>query len=141
MSDKLIKYLASLNSTETQLGIYVDPENIDEFACSQYRPEGWVCIGSPDSLNFGFVPTDEVIDSHLMGVDSIEYKGKKVRFNRKGLISAYSEGRLDEEFQNWLMEEIEPTREDIALSEAEIFVSNRLPEIIEQYQSDLALAE
>jgi hypothetical protein len=107
MSDKLIKYLASLNSTETQLGIYVDPENIDEFTCSQYRPDGWVRIGSPDSLSFGFVPTDEVIDSHLMGVDSIEYKGKKVLFNRKGLISAYSEWRLDEEFQYCLMEEDE----------------------------------
>ena len=141
MSDKLIKYLASLNSTETQWGIYVDPENIDEFTCSQYRPDGWVRIGSPDSLSFRFVPTDEVIDSHLMGVDSIEYKGKKVRFNRKGLISAYSEGRLDEEFNDWLMEEIEPTREAISLSEAETFVSDRLPEIIEKYQSDLALAE
>ena len=141
MSDKLIKYLSSLNSTETQWGIYVDPENIDEFTCSQCRPDGWVRIGSPDSLSFGFVPTDAAIDSHLMGVDSIEYKGKKFRFNRKGLISAYSEGRLDEEFQDWLMEEIEPTREDISLNEAETFVSNRLPEIIEQYQSDLALAE
>jgi hypothetical protein len=57
------------------------------------------------------------------------------------LVSAYSEGRLDEEFQDWLMEEIEPTRKAISLSEAEVFVAGRLPEIIEQYQSDLALTE
>jgi hypothetical protein len=142
MSEKMVAYLASMNCTETQCSIYVNPDDMDEFECTQWGGSaGWVRIGSSDSLSFGFVPTDEVLESYLIGLDSIEYKGKKVLFDRKALIAAYSEGRLDEEFQEWLLQEIEETRQEISLSEAEIFVSDRLPEIIAQYKEDLELAQ
>lgn len=137
MSKVLVDYLASLNSCETQWWIYVNPENLDEHICTQFdSPEGWVCIGTPENLSFGFVRTSEVLESYLIGIEKLDYNGRSVRFNRKGLIEAYSSGYLCGEFENWLLGEIEETRMSIAKDSAENFVEWKLPEMIAAAKSE-----
>lgn len=142
MSEILIDYLSTMNSLETQWSIYVDPENLDRYACTQHGgPDGWVCIGTPDSLSYGFVPTGETLDSFLSGVESLDYEGRTVRFNRKGIISAYHNGTLDCDFENWLLEASEETRMAIATFNAEHFVVCELPDIIERSRKGQVLCD
>lgn len=137
MSQKLIDYLSTLNSTETQWSIYVNPENLDEYQCTQWDGRsGWLNIGTPDSLSFGFQPDLEHLKSYLLGSDYIEYKGKKVKFNRKGILEAYSEGTLDEDFQEFLLESIEDDKTESAKSEAEFFVNDTIPDLIANFQAE-----
>ena len=55
----LAEYLACLNSSENQWGIWVNPCNLDDYRIGQFifenggMRDGKVCIGSLDSLSYG----------------------------------------------------------------------------------------
>jgi hypothetical protein len=131
MSQSLINYLSNMNSTETQWSIYVNPENLDEYECTQWDGQsGWVKIGTPDSLSFGFQSNSECLEDWLLSRDHIEYKSKKVKFNRKGILEAYSQGTLDEDFKEFLLDAIEDYKAESAKAEAEFFVIDTIPDLI-----------
>jgi hypothetical protein len=68
MSQLLVKYLSKLNSTETQWGIYVDPDDLNEYTCNEHGgPDGWVNIGTPESLGCGLQSTYEAVKAFLEG--------------------------------------------------------------------------
>jgi hypothetical protein len=139
MSQQLIKYLSGLNSTETQWGIYVDPENVDNYTCTQYGPDGWIKIGTPNSLSYGFQSTYEAVKAFLEGCGaSLEFNGRTVRFNLKGLLEAYADRneRGNDELFDWLEEQAADIQAQWSIDEAENFVIDKLPDIISQAKTD-----
>lgn len=121
----LAAYLKNLNSAETQWSLYVNPQNIDEYRVGQNcfenggLSDGWVCVGNLESLSYGFQSTTEAIAQYLEdNKDEIEFNGRKVRVNRDGIMSAYSDGLLADEFQEFLETEAESIKEIWAENEA-----------------------
>lgn len=148
MSQQLIKYLSELNSTETQWSIYVDPDNLDNYICTQWDgPDGWVCIGTPYSLSYGFQSTYEAVKAFLEGCGAdraakgeFQWNDRTVRFNLKGLLEAYSERTIrgNDELFDWLEEQAADIQAQWSVDEAEMFVADQLPDIISQAKADAA---
>lgn len=141
----LVDYLKSLNSAETQWGIWVNPENIDDYRIGQFQFENggilddWICIGSLDKLSFGFQSTSEAIAQFIKdNKELLNYKDRPVKVNLKGIIEAYGSGYLDDDFRAYLEEKAEEVERIWSEMEAEDFVSNKVPEIIEQALNDCA---
>jgi hypothetical protein len=139
----LVAYLAGLNSTETQWSIFVNPGNPDEYTCSQWDgPDGWVKIGSPESLSYGFQSVYEAVKSFLEGCgDSFEFNGRKVRFSLKGLLEAYSERNIagNDALWGWLESEAADIMAEWSQNEAELFVADQLPGILSQAKADVEM--
>ena len=140
----LINYLSNLNTSDSQWGLWVNPENVDEYRVGQFIFEnggldgGWICAGSLDSLSCGFQSTHDAIKQYLEdNSDEIQYNGRMVKVNRDGIMEAYSNGTLDQQFQEFLESEAEGIKAVWAENEAEDFVYNKLPEIIEAAQSEV----
>lgn len=134
---KLLDYLKGLNSAESQWGIWVNPENPqDEYRVGQYCFENggvkddWIHIGSLDDLSYGFQSMSEAIESYLSNLDCVQFKGRKVRVNKKAIVEAWSNGSLDDEFREFLESEAEAVKEVWADCEASAFVYDEMPEKI-----------
>jgi hypothetical protein len=136
----LASYLQSLNSAESQWGIWVNPENpTEEHRIGQYcfenggLDDGWVCIGSLDNLSFGFQSTADAIEEYLESHEDtgIEFNGGLLRYNTKGMVAAWSSGYLDDDFQAFLESEAATIEAEWAECEAEEFVAFKLPDILE----------
>ena len=141
----LIDYLTCLNTSDSQWGLWVNPENVDEYRIGQFifdnggLDDGWVCVGRLDNLSFGFQHTSGAIKEYLDDNDcELTYKGRTVKVNRDGILEAYSSGNLDQEFQEFLESEAESIMGVWAEEEAWGFVHNKLPEIIAQAQEAVA---
>lgn len=107
----LSRYIQSLNTTETQWGIYVNPHNpLEEYRIGQFCFENggvsdnWVCIGSLESLSYSLQSEGDQIDDILRYQS---YKGRKTKFDADGIKEAYFENRLDPEFDQWLRDQVE----------------------------------
>jgi hypothetical protein len=138
----LVDYLKNLNSSETQWGVWVNPSNVDEYRVGQFCFENggilddWVCIGTLDKLSFGLQSQSEAIASWLKENEEFVYKNKKVRINASGLLKAWNLDILDSEFREFLEEKGEEIESEWTESEAEHFVYNKLPEILEQAKGE-----
>jgi hypothetical protein len=141
----LVEYLQNLNSAESLWGVWVNPENVDEYRIGQFQFENggilddWICAGSLDTLSFGHQSMEDAIEALLTNHSTrykpgFVYKGKEVRVNVKGILEAYREGNLDFDFLQALESEAEAIANEWSKLEAEDFVYNKLPEIIEQFQ-------
>jgi hypothetical protein len=123
----LAQYLASLNSSETQWSVYVDPANLDNYRVGQDCFEnggindGFVGIGSLESLSFGFQSTADAIES-LLESGRIHYKGREVRVRSKAILDAYRDGDLDSGFQEFLEAECEEIKQVWAVDAADLKV-------------------
>lgn len=139
MASALQSYLQSLNTSESQWGLWVNPENpTEEYRIGQYCFENggikddWVCVGSLDKLSFGFQSDSEALETFLEQNDGgLDYNDRKVLFNKQGLLDAWSNDSLDEEFRSFLEAEIEKIQAIWSEEEAWNFVVNKLPEILE----------
>lgn len=135
----LINFLSALSSTETQLKVYVDPDNVNEYVCSRDRgPNGWANLGSLESLSFGNQSSTEAIEVFLEGETELVFNDRVVHFSPKGLVNAYKKEIGNCEFFEWLEDLAEGTKLNLAKSAAEIFVYDTLPEILTQAREDRA---
>ena len=139
----LVNYLKNLNSQETQWGVWVNPENTDEYRVGQFCFENggllddWICIGSLDKLSFGFQSQSDAIKALLTNHKTrykagIEYKGREVRVNLDAIMDAWSNGNLNSEFGSFLEKRAKEIELQWAELEAEDFVYNKLPAIISE---------
>jgi hypothetical protein len=147
-TSSLASYLQALCSADSHQGIWVNPENIDEYRIGQFVFENggieddWVCIGSLDRLSFGFQSEHDAIKSlleegehprnHSKDIRSYTYNERKIWVSVKGILNAYSEGHLNPDFLESLAEDAESIMDEWANFQADYFVSDQLPLIIEQ---------
>lgn len=140
----LQEYLSNLNSADSQLGIWVNPNNINDYRIGQFQFEnggildGKICIGSLDQLSFGYQSQLDAIKQYLEENQLLTFKGKKLKVNQKEILQAWSDGNLDLEFSSFLEKKSQPIMEMWASYEAEEFINNQLPKIIEQALEDAA---
>jgi hypothetical protein len=62
--------------------------------------------------------------------------GRKIKVDTEGVLRAFSDGNLDEKFRSFLEEKAQIFEQTWAECEAEDFVNNEIPEIIEQALKD-----
>ena len=130
--------LSNLDSADSQWGIWVNPDNIDDYRVGQFCFENGgildekICIGSLDRLSFGFQSQHNAIKHYLEENEFLIYKGRKVKVNKKEILRAWSDENLDEEFAKFLESNSEDIMKIWAKYEAENFVNNEIPEIIKQ---------
>jgi len=138
----LQNYLSNLNSADSQYGIWINPDNINDYRIGQFQFEnggildGKICIGSLDQLSFGFQSQHDAIKQYLKENQLLAYEGKKVKVNQKEILQAWSDGNLDPEFSSFLEKKSQDIMQTWAEYEAEEFVNNKIPEIIEQALED-----
>jgi hypothetical protein len=133
----LQEYLSNLNSADSQWGIWVDPDNINDYRIGQFQIEtggildgdGKICIGSLDKLSFGFQSQHDAIKQYLEENQLLIYKGKKVKVNKKEILQAWSDGNLDADFAKFLEQNSLNIMQVWSECEAEEFVNNKIPEI------------
>lgn len=137
MMTKLVEYLASLNTSENQWSLYVNPENVDDYRIGQDCFENGglldnkIQVASLDRVSFGFQSTREAIGSFLVDSgDAITYKNKTVKLNKDGILEAYSNGYLGSEFTEFLETQAEAIEKSWSVDEAEFWVYDTLPTIL-----------
>jgi hypothetical protein len=129
----LVTYLSKLNTSENQWSLFVNPENVDDYRIGQDcfenggLDDGKIKVASLDAVSFGFQSRLETLESLLNS--SIEFKGKKVNFNKQAMIDAFSDSKLGEEFQDFLDQQIDEAAEQNSIWEAEFYVE-QLPDLI-----------
>lgn len=140
---KLINYLAELNTADNSWGLYVDPKNIDNYRIGQICFENggildnYIFINTLDNLSFGFQSIREILESYLNssnGIGEFIYKGKKSKCNVETIINAYFEEKLDKEFHQFLKDDINSICNMWSLWEAENFVEEKLPNILNNFK-------
>jgi len=120
----LVEYLSQLNTCESQWGLWVNPENLDDYRISQYCFENGgiydekVHIGSLESLSYGYQSMTEVMESYLCGIDFVQYNGRKVKIAHNSILEAYKNDLLDEDFREFLEDSAQDTKDEISLWEA-----------------------
>jgi len=142
----LTQYLAELNAADPQWGIWVNPENPEEeYRVGQVFENGgvlddYVFIGSLDDLSFGFQSVDEILNFIFREEGFKNLNERKGNVSLDGIKEAYSEGRLDPEFQSDLEDKIESIWNVWSQEEASYFVDQKIPEIIEACKAQLLYA-
>jgi len=140
----LQKYLSNLNSADSQWGIWINPDNIDDYRIGQFCFDNGgvldskICVGSLDKLSFGFQSHCDAIEQYLKENQYLYYKGKKVKVNKEAILDIYREGTFDTDFTEFLEGEAQDIMKIWAECEAEDFVNNKIPGIIEQALKDAA---
>lgn len=133
-SQKLINYLAALNTTENQWSLWVNPCNLDDYVILQHvqnPPNGFINAGNLDSISFGFQSETDAL-AYIMKGDRYQYHENTVRVNADVIADHYFGNTLGEEFMEALTEDVKNVCNAWAIAEAELFVDDRLPELIEQ---------
>lgn len=141
----LVQYLSTLNTAETQWSLWVNPENIENFQIRQDCFENGgllddlVRVGNLNDLSFGFQSMQEAIEEFLKNYpEEIVYRGKKVKINKDGILTAYCDDYLGQEFRDFLESEAKIIIECWSQVESEIWVFDKLPEILAAYKEQLA---
>jgi hypothetical protein len=126
-------YLANLNSAESNWGIWVDPDNLDDYRIGQKIFENGglldekVYIGNLEELSCGNQSQLEAIENflsnrerYLHGIAEFKYGERLVRCNTKAVLTAWSEDRLDSDFREFLESEAAEIEAEWAKNEAEL---------------------
>jgi hypothetical protein len=130
---RLVDYLASLNASTDQWGLYVNPTDLDDYRVEQLifdnggLLDGKVYVGTLEDLSCGYQCQVDAIktfleDNERFGIAEIKYKNKLVRCKTESIIDAWSEDKLDPEFQEFLESEAEEIELEWAKNEAELKV-------------------
>jgi hypothetical protein len=124
----LKKYLATLNSSETQWGIWVNPKDLNDYRIGQRHVENGGCddekvfIGNLESLSFGFQSVGEALEILLFN-DGISYRGvtfTKDNCNIEGFKEAFYMKKLHPPLQEIINLLIEELHQEWAEGEADI---------------------
>lgn len=128
----LISYLTTLNSSDASRGVWVDPENVDDFRVGQFIHENGgmldskVCIGSLDSLSFG-----DQSDFSAFTVVIYEVMTPH-KFNFVTLRDAFFTGKVHSTLAGRIQAAIDAYNSVQAHEAASYFVHEELPSIIEE---------
>lgn len=147
---KLTEYLAQLNSADSQQGVWVNPENVDDyivrpimFGYNRQDCGDYVLIGSLDRLSFGFQSQLEAIECFLNDHQDksdiydravLSYNGRKVVVSIKGIIENLD--NLDDDFRSFLNLEAEAIESTWARNEADLFIEDKLPAILQSAKEE-----
>ena len=134
----LQNYLSNLNSADSQYGIWINPDNINDYIVAPFSSENekYIFIGSLKKLSFGYQSQHDAIKQYLKENQLLAYEGKKVKVNQKEILQAWSDGNLDPNFSSFLEEKSQDIMQVWSECEAEEFVNNKIPEILEQALED-----
>ena len=141
----LINYLSELNTSDNSWGLYVNPQNIDSYRIGQVCFENgglldkYVFVDTLDRLSFGFQSTYEILETCLSsnnGVGEFTYKCKKSKCDVEAIFNAYLEGKLDKNFYAFLEKEISCISNMWSTWEAENFVDEVLPDILNREKTN-----
>lgn len=140
----LIDYLKNLNSSETQWGVWVNPQNVDEYRVGQCNCENggllddYEYIGSLASLSFGSQSRQEALKAMLENNSTLAYQGKTVRFDASAMYEAWTESSLAQDFAVFLEEEAVYYEEQWATEEATSLVADLHDRFTSgEYQSEI----
>lgn len=136
----LVDYLSELNTVDSTWGLYVDPNDINNYRIGQIcfenggLSDNYVFVDTLDNLSFGFQSVVEILKSYLNNnrVGEFIYKGKKSKCNVEAIIEAYFKERLDKQFHRFLEEEVNSIWNMWSIWEAEAFIEGELLEILEE---------
>lgn len=133
----LLEYVKNLNSCEDTQGIWVNPENIDDFRIGQLQFENggildnFFFVGTLNNCSFGYQSIREGILTLVCGDSDSKheygfyhYKGKQVKIHVESLIEAYFEESLDLDFYQALNSDISYILDTWADEEASLFIEN-----------------
>ena len=141
----LISYLSELNTSDNSWGLYVNPQNIDNYRIGQVCFENgglldkYVFVDTLDKLSFGSQSTYEILETYLSnnnGIGEFTYKGKKSKCDVEAIFNAYLEGKLDINFYAFLEKEINYISNMWSTWSAENFVDEVLPDILNREKTD-----
>lgn len=147
----LVQYLSELNTSDTSWGLYLNPDNIDQYRIGQNcfdnggLLDNYIFIDNLSNLSFGHQSEREALESILDFNTSSEdrckatltYNEKKVVVKKDKLLELYFEDKLDKDFYQFLQNQIHDLMQIWSEWEAEFFVNDTLPEIIEEKLSSL----
>lgn len=113
----LQEFLANNNSAETQWGVWVNPQDLEDYRIGQYVFENdgvldeKVCIGNLDKLSHErrvYCGEEDGLSGYVRDLDGLtRYKNKLVKFNPEALADAISNGFCNEEFEEHFRTEAE----------------------------------
>ena len=131
----LVDYLKSLNVADSSWGLYVDPENIDDYRIGQN------CFQNGGILDdkVRVASLDKVSCGHQSTLEAFENVAPKVmgrhEYNLEALFDAYEYGRLAPELKTRFDDEIKALLKEWADAEASHFVYEELPQILSEIQN------
>lgn len=119
---KLINYLKTLDSPDSSWGVYVNPNDQDDFAIQQIvfeAPEGKALLGSLDSLSYGSQSVEDAIAQFIADQGyCLLFEHKLVWVSETGIVKAYRDKRLSPRFAEYLENEAANICKQWAESEA-----------------------
>lgn len=136
----LLEYLTRLNSVDATWGIWVNPQNINDYRIGEIMHENGgmrdnkIFIGNLESLSFGFQSEEDALE-HVL-VHGVEFKGRLIRCNRKAMKDAFFEKKLHPEFEQHLQQRVDLICEEWAHVEAENFIEQSIPQLLEQAHAE-----
>lgn len=130
----LVQWLSTINSCESQWGLWVNSENIEEYRIGQVYfenggvLEGWAYISNLDRLTHerrSYCGEEDGLYEHIWGSDGLtQYKNKLVKYNPRALADAYSSGLCDEDFIEHFRTEAEKSWQELSEEWAEAKVED-----------------
>ena len=141
----LVKYLSELNTSDSSWGLWVDLNNLDSYRIGQVCFEngglidGFVFVSTLDRVSFGFQSTYEILETCLSsnnGLGEFIYKGKKSKCDVEAIFNSYLENKLDKNFYAFLEDKVNYIASIWAIWEAETFVDEVLPKILNRGETD-----
>ena len=136
----LVQYLSQLNTSDTSWGLYLNPDNINQYRIGQLcfdnggLLDDYIFIDNLSNLSFGHQSERDALESILGTSDKektiIIYNSRKAFIKKNKILELYFEGRLDKDFYEFLKKEVEEIMNIWSIWEAEFYVNETLPEII-----------
>ena len=142
----LVDYLSELNAVDNTWGLWVDPNDINNYRIGRFCFENgglldnFICIGDLSDLSFGFQSHKEVLetilDSNTYSKDSTKaelfYNEKKVLVKKESILELFFENSrlLNTDFYTFLEDSICELANIWSTGEAELFVEEQLPQLL-----------
>jgi hypothetical protein len=133
----LIEYLSNLDTADSSWGLWVNPNNIEDYRKGQFVFENggilddFVCVGDLEALSFGYQSHEDAI-TEVLRSGLVEYNKKQVKFNPLAMKEHYLAEELPPSFHECLENKANEIERIWAVMEAEDFVNIQIPLIIEE---------
>lgn len=135
----LVQYLTQLNTSDTSWGLYLNPDDINQYRIGQLcfdnggLLDDYIFIDNLSNLSFGFQSEREALESILTtDKTTLIYNKKKVVVKKDTILELYFEGKLDKDFYEFLKNQVEEIMSIWSIWDADFYVNETLPEIISE---------
>lgn len=162
MTELLKEYLSKLNTSDSQWGLWVNPDNFDDFRIGQFCFENggmiddFVCAGDLSALSFGFQSYREAFSSRFdlklkQAPEDFEWYASDhdqrfCQVNAEALFEAWEQWAWSGESKpahpmfEYIEKEVDAEIANKIKEEVDFFVGDTLPNIMEQAAKDEAQA-